>query len=124
MKTVKPTLALSEVVLLLPATLFLGSLVGRRMGALSPAVADAAQRVVLWYAGRVWTLWILLVLLPFTAVLTGGATLIGRWSRMTDPQAQRQAAVLARDGPTAVITATTCFAAIVLTIVVLHMLAN
>ena len=30
----------------------------------------------MWYAGRQWTLWVLLIALPFTVLVTGCATLL------------------------------------------------
>jgi len=38
--------------------------------------ARADQQIVMWYSVRYWTLWILLIGLPFAAMLTGCATLL------------------------------------------------
>ena len=91
-----------ELLLVAPAALFMGALVARY-------VAPGAQRIVMWYAGRPWTLWILLVALPLTALVFGGLTL-ARGAR--------------RDAATVGVGAATLIAAIDLVAVGLHMLMN
>jgi hypothetical protein len=99
-------LAAVELALLFPATLFLTALLVRGVLPVQPGPAHAAQEIVMWYAGRTWTLWLLLIALPLAALVTGCAALLRR------PLATR------------IIAATTLAAASILGIVVLHMLAN
>jgi hypothetical protein len=41
--------------------------------------AQTAQRVVMWYSARQWTLWVLLITLPFAVLVTGFVTLARNW---------------------------------------------
>lgn len=64
--------------LILPAALFLASVF---VGIGDPPqyeLAHVAHRIVGLFAGRVWTLWVFLLGLPFAALLTGGAALLQR----------------------------------------------
>ncbi len=107
-----------EVLLIFPAALFMGALVVREL----PGPTHAAQQVVIWYAGRIWTLWILLLALPSAVVATGCATLLRRGNGGIVP---RETLLLVRTQPAALLVATTALAAVViLVIVVLHMAAN
>jgi hypothetical protein len=56
--------AFLQLVLILPAALFMASLVVRNLGPLQYEPAHTAQQIVMWYAGRLWTLWVLLFTLP------------------------------------------------------------
>jgi len=103
METTK-RLAASEVILLFPAVLFMTALVVRYLGPSQDEPAHSAQQVVMWYAGRQWTLWVLLIALPLTVLVTGCATLLRR-----------------RD---ALLIATTSIAGVILAIVGMHMMAN
>lgn len=81
----------------------------------------------MWYAGRVWTLWVLLLALPFTVLVTGGFTLLRSWNRgVAMPEEARRwlAAVRGQSAATLFVAATTLAAAGILAIVVLHMAAN
>ncbi len=115
-----------DLALLLPAALFMAALAIRSLGPVKLEPAHSAQALVMWYARRMWTLWVLLLALPFTALLTGCATLLDRWKR--DPEfrasASRVLASVRSDIPSLLIVATTMAAGVILTIVVLHMAAN
>lgn len=119
-------IAFLEVVLLFPAALFMAALVLRNLQPLQSEPAHSAQQLILWYAGRMWTLWVLLLGLPLTVLVTGCATLLPSWKGGGSPRlAVRQSlAIIRTDLATLFIAATTLIAAIVLVIVVLHMLAN
>ena len=52
--------AFLQLVLILPAALFMAALVVRNLGPLRYEPAHTAQQIVMWYAGRLWTLWVLL----------------------------------------------------------------
>jgi hypothetical protein len=109
-------IAALDLVLIFPAVLFMIALVIRTLP-LQYEPAHAAQRVVMWYSGKVWTLWMLLLVLPLAVLVTGSATLLRGWNRDVEkPDATRQSL--------AVVTLTTMAAAGILVVVVLHMLAN
>jgi hypothetical protein len=109
----KRILAATELVLIFPAALFMTAVVARHLQPLHYEPAHTAQQIVAWYAGRYWTLWLLLIGLPLGAVLTGSVTLLGQSSAM-----------VRRDLATRIIAAATVSAAAVLVVVALHMLAN
>lgn len=115
-----------DLALLLPAALFMAALAVRSLGRVEFEPAHGAQEFVMWYARRMWTLWVLLLALPFTALLTGCATIFNRWNH--DPEfrasASRMLAWVRSDIPAVLIVATTMAAGGILTIVVLHMAAN
>jgi hypothetical protein len=99
-------IAVTELALIFPAGLFMASLLARHLP------SATAELIVMWYAGRMWTLWILLVGLPLAALVTGCATLL-----------QNRNAIRAHFA-TQVIAVTTASAGGILAIVILHMLAN
>ena len=99
-----------------PAAFFLGALIARNLSSLQDEPARAAQQVVMWYAGRMWTLWVLLLALPLAALATGFAVLKQNWNKYTD------AMQFARKSLP--IGLTTIAAGSILAIVVSHMLAN
>lgn len=118
--------AFLEVLLLFPALLFMGALVVRELQPLQYEPARSAQQLVMWYAARMWTLWVLLLALPLTVLVTGCATLLHSWSlSMVRPHGARQLLALVRSHlATFSVAATTLAAASILAIVILHMLAN
>jgi hypothetical protein len=73
-----------------------------------------------------WTLWVLLLALPFAALVTGGVTLLRGWNRGLElPNTpHRPLAVFGTQPAVLFVAATTLGAAAILVIVVLHMLAN
>jgi hypothetical protein len=123
MNAKKYRVALMEVFLLLPAVLFMASLVARNLPASTLGVA--AQHTVMWYAERQWTLWLLLVALPLVVLVVGFATLLQGWgAEHVGSGLHRPLAAISTDGTTIFIAALTCVAAIILAIVGLHILAN
>lgn len=127
MKLTKYGGAATEVLLIFPAVLFMTALFVRNLQPQQFEPAHTAQQIVNWYAARPGVgLWILLIGLPLTVLLTGAATLLRRWMR--DPQL-RQAArtTLAEVGThvsTLLIALSTVAAGTVLTIVALHMITD
>ena len=119
------TIAALEVALISPAALFMTSLVTREITPL-PVAAQVAQQIVLWYAGRMWTLWVLLLALPFAALITGYLALRGTWNNAGARRDRPGKLFTAIRGnlATRVVVATTLAAGIILAIVVLHMAAN
>ncbi len=117
--------AFLDVLLLSPAALFMAALVLRNLP-LQYQLAHSAQQLVMWYAGRMWTLWVLLLALPLSVLVTGCATLAHSWNReIALPDGARQLPGIARAHfATLLVALTTLAAAGILGIVVLHMLAN
>lgn len=116
----------AELLLIFPAALFMTALVVRNLRLRQYEPAHTAQRIVMWYSGRMWTLWVLLLALPFAVLVTGCATLLrGRNRDLELPNPpHRSLAVLRTNPATLFVVATTLAAAAILVIVVLHMLTN
>jgi hypothetical protein len=125
LKTMRAIAAL-ELILIFPAALFMTALVVRNVRPLQYEPAHTAQRIVMWYAGHTWTLWVLLVALPFAALVIGCAALLRDWNRDIEvPNIARQSLAAIRTHPaTLFVAAMTLTAAGILVIVGLHMLAN
>jgi hypothetical protein len=120
------TLAAAQLLLIFPATLFMGALVVRQLSPLQQEPAYTAHRIIMWYAGRIWTLWVLLITLPLVVLVTGFLTLLRNWSDDAKlPQAEQLTlAAIRADRTMKLVAATTLTAGVVLVIVALHMLAN
>lgn len=119
-------IAVFELVLIFPAALFMTALTLRNLAPLQYESARSAQQLVMWYAGRMWTLWVLLLGLPFIVLVSGCAELLLSWNReialpLTPPNS---IAVARAHWASLVIAATTLISGVVLVIVVLHVLAN
>lgn len=115
-------IAATEVVLLVPAVLFLTAVVARDVPMLGSGTTHLAQQVVAWYAGRLWTLWVLLVALPLAALVVGCATLLG-----SGAEGAPRTGGPAPQGPGAqsrLIVCSTVAAGVILVIVGLHVFAN
>jgi hypothetical protein len=126
MNTPRRAIAAMELLLLSPAALFMAALVVRRLQPLQYEPAHAAQRIVLWYAVRPWTLWVLLIALPLAVLVTGGVALLRSWN---DDAALRQAArhplvAIRRHAAMIFVAAATSAAGGVLAVVAVHMLRN
>ena len=121
MTTIRRALAATELLLIFPAALFMAALVARH---LQPA--HAAQRIVMWYAVRPWTLWVLLIALPLAVLVTGCATLLRSWNDDVElRQAARHPLVAIRGHvATLFVAAATSTAGVVLAVVAVHMLRN
>src|SRR5271156_254091 len=74
-------IAFLELVLIFPAALFMTALLLRNLQPLQFEPARSAQQLVMWYAGRMWTLWVLLFGLPFLVFVSGCAELVRNWKR-------------------------------------------
>ena len=104
----------------------MGSLVLRNLSPLQNEPAHTAQQIVMWYAGRMWTLWALLIAFPLGVLVTGCIMLARRWSKdvRLPEAAQQMLGVIHADRAMLIVAAMTLTAGAILTIVVLHMLAN
>jgi Carboxypeptidase regulatory-like domain len=88
-RTKERLVAASQLVLISPAALFMGSLIVRNVSLLQDESAHTAQQIVMWYSGRMWTLWALLIALPLSVLVTG-CILFARCSNyLRLPQASR-----------------------------------
>lgn len=119
-------IAAAELVLIFPAALFMTAVVTRLLQPLPYAPAQVAQQIITWYSDRYWTLWVLLIALPFAALVTGCVMLLRNRNRGPDlPRAPRLPFALIRtDIATRIIAAVTLSAGVVLAVVFVHMLAN
>ena len=120
----KRALAAAHLLLISPAVLFLVAVIVQRLQPLQPAYA--AQHIVMWYAERMWTLWILLLALPLMVLISGCVSLLQDSSSSVQvvSLARRALAALHSSGARTTIAVTTATAAVIVGIVILHMLAN
>ena len=114
-------IAATQLVLIFPAALFLTAVVARYLQPL-----QFAQEIVTWYSVRYWTLWVLLIGLPVTALLNGCIVLLHNSNDETDEgQITKQLFTAIRtELLTLIIAAATLTAGLILVVVVLHMLAS
>ncbi|HLZ29925.1 MAG TPA: hypothetical protein VKV73_21605 [Chloroflexota bacterium] len=119
MNTTRPAVAATQGLLILPAALFMAALVVRTLPLPQSELVLNAQRIVMWYAGRQWTLWVLLILLPLAVLVAGCLTLLSSRNRTAElpPTIRPRVA-------TVCVTTATVMAGGILAIVVLHVLAN
>jgi hypothetical protein len=122
----KRTLAAAQLLLMFPAILFMGALFVRQLSPLQDEPAHTAHRIVMWYAGRVWTLWALLITLPLAVLVTGCITLLRSWSNVPEllHRAQQGLAAIHADRTMLFVAMMTLTAGVVLAIVAIHMAAN
>jgi hypothetical protein len=118
--------AATQLALIFPAALFMTAvLVGA--GDAQYGLARIAQQIVMWYSARMWTLWLLLLVLPFVVLLAGCATLLRSWNQDVERRpAARQSLTAMVPAPLATlfVAGMTLASAGILAIVVLHMLAH
>lgn len=126
MNAIKRSVIVAQLLLILPSLVFMGALVVRDLQPLQNEPAHTAQQLVMWYAARMWTLWVLLIALPLAVLVTGCVTLARNWrDDMKLPQAAQQAlAAIRGDRAMLFVAATTLTAGVILAIVALHMAAN
>jgi hypothetical protein len=126
MRRLTRVVAAMQLTLMLPAALFMTAVLVAAGDAPQYDLARIAQRIVMWYSARMWTLWLLLLALPFAVLVTGSATLLRSWNHDVElPHAARQSlAMIPAPLATLFVAGTTLTSAGILTIVVLHMLAN
>ena len=126
MRATERHVAAWQLLLIFPAFLFMGSLVVRNLSPLQNEPAHTAQQIVMWYAGRMWTLWALLIALPSGVLVMGFIMFQRSWSKdVRLPQAaQQMLAAIHANRAMLVVAVITLMAGAILTIVALHMLAN
>jgi hypothetical protein len=127
MKTSKRAVAATELLLILPAALFMTALFVRNLQPQQYEPAHTAQRIVNWYASQPHVgLWAFLMILPFAVLVIGCAALLRSWNRDADlRQAARQTlAAIRAHLATVCVAAATLTAGGVLAIVALHVLTD
>ncbi len=124
MHTLTRFIAAIQLALILPAALFMTAVLVAVGDAPQYDLAHVAQRIVTWYSARMWTLWLLLLGLPFAVVVTGCATLLRSWNHGVELPHPTRLAMIPAPLATLSVAATTLLSAGILAIVVLHMLAN
>ena len=116
--------ALLQLTLIFPAALFMVSLIVRNLGGQQYEPAHAAQQIVMWYAGRMWTLWVLLFALP-CMVLFSGCVVLRTRIRATERNNTQQLLTPSRPHwPLRLVSFTTVASAGVLAIVGFHVLTH
>jgi hypothetical protein len=122
----KRSIAATQLLLIFPATLFMAALLARHLQPLLYEPAHTAQLIVMWYSGRVWTLWVLLIDLPLAVLVLGCVTLLKDWIAYTKPQqvTPQPSAKVRLHPATIIIVAVTLAAGVILAVVAVHMLMN
>ncbi len=105
-----------QLALILPAAVFMAALVVRGLGAPAGEPAHSAQAVVMWYAARLWTLWVLLTALPLAALGLGCLALAAG--------ARTLRGMLPAGGAAPFVVGLTAAAGVILVIVALHVMMN
>lgn len=127
MNTIKRTLAATELLLIFPAVLFMTALFVRNLQPQQFEPAHTAQSIVTWYSARPRVgLWVLLIALPFTVLVTGCATLLRSWNDDGElRKAARQTLAAVRGHlATLLVAAATVTAGSILAIVAMHVLTD
>jgi hypothetical protein len=127
MKTSGRHVAALETVLILPSVLFMTAVFVRNLQPPQLEPAHTAQRIVAWYSASPGVgLWLLLISLPATVLVTGCLTLRRDWNRDADLRKASRAtfeAARAHLGSLLVALASVT-AALVLSVVALHALSD
>lgn len=127
MNIVKRAIATAEVLLVLPATLFMTALFVRDIQPTQYEPAHTALRLVEWFSARRFLgLDILLIALPFTALVIGCATVLRNWRGDAElRQASLEALAAVRSHlAMLLITGATLMAGGILAIVALHVITD
>ena len=124
MKAFKRFIFLMQVVLILPAALFICTLLIRYLQPSFYEPAHTAEQIIMWYAERPWTLWVLLIALPLAVLVIGCAGLMRSWADDEELRdATRQLMVILPAHMTTVfLGVATAAAGIILAVVFVHMI--
>ena len=120
------TVAIVQLAFILPAAVFLTSVLVGVGDQPQYELAHVAQRIVAWYSGKQWTLEFLLILLPLVAFIAGCTALLRSWVGEPRPEPVMRASLAAIPAPLATLFVgwATLTSAGILAVVALHMLAN
>jgi len=127
MKTIQRSVAALEMLLVIPAVLFMTSLVVRSIQPQQFEPAHTAQRIVDWFASSTPVgLWLLLITLPLAVLIIGAATLLRNWRRDPDfrDAALKCVAIIRTHFAAVLIACTTATAFAILCIVAFHLATN
>lgn len=127
MRIWRSALASLEVVLIVPAALFMTALVVRSLQPQQFEPAHTAQRIVDWYAARTHLgLWVFLIALPLAVLVTGCVSLLRNWrgDSALRSAAGECAATVRHYFSVLMVAVATAASAVILTIVALHMLTD
>ena len=123
MNTIRRSIAATEVLLVFPATLFMTALFVRNLQPAQYEPAHTAGRLVEWFSARpLLGLDVLLITLPFAALVIGVATVLSSWrsdAELRQAALETLAAVRAHPA-TLLIAGATLMAGGILAIVALH----
>ena len=124
MRTQTRLVAAAQLVLIMPAAVFLTAVLVGMGDPPQYELAHVARRIVASYAGKGWTLWVLLLLLPFAGLVTGSASLLRDWNRHIEAPEIPALAMLPAPLATLLVGWATLTSAAILAVVALHMAAN
>jgi len=125
MNTIRRSVAALELLLLSPAAFFMAGLVLLRLQPRQYEPTHSVYPVLMWYTGRQWTLWVLLVALPLVVLITGGLALRSWTGGIEARSAARRLLVAIRTNvATLFVAATTLTAGAILAVVAAHILRN
>jgi len=127
MTTNKRATSAAELLLIFPAVLFMTSLFVRGIQPQQFEPAHTAMRIVDWYAARPHLgLWLLLIAMPLTVLISGCAFMLRSWKSNAElRQATRQSFQTVRvHFATVLVAGTTATALGILAIVALHMITD
>jgi anti-sigma factor RsiW len=127
MKALRRALATLELALIFPASLFMTALFVRNLQPQQFEPARTAQRIVTWYAARTRLgLWLFLIAFPLAVLVIGAASLMRSWR--ADPALRTAAfecaAAIRRHFAVLVVALATATAAVILSMVALHMITD
>ena len=94
MRTLTRFVAAMQLALIFPAALFMTAVLVGAGAAPQYDLARIAQRIVMWYSARMWTLWLLLLALPFAVLASGAVMLLRGWNRDVPPEARQSLATM------------------------------
>jgi hypothetical protein len=127
MNIFKRAIAATELLLVFPASLFMGALFVRNLQPIQYEPARTAGRVVEWFSARPRLgLDVLLIALPFVALVIGCATVLRGWRRDTELRqaALATVATVRAHLATLLIAGATLAAGAILAIVTLHVITD
>jgi hypothetical protein len=127
MKTLRPALATLEMLLIIPASLFMTALFVRNLQPQQFEPAHTAQRIVAWYAARTHLgLWLFLIAFPLAVLAIGCVSLMRSWH--ADPALRTVtfecAGAIRRQFAVLVVALATTTSAVILGIVALHLITD
>ena len=118
-----PILATAELLLVLPASIFMAALFGRSIQPVQYQPAHLAQQIVDWYSARPHTgLWLFLMALPLAALALGAVSLRRAWT--TDPELRKAVVTLRSQLPAFVIVSAMVASGLILAVVALHVMTD